>query len=261
MPSVLAYEFARAMGDEEEYLELPAYQRDFFWNFKVGDNMWFRIPKPFEFGVAASGIERMYASFVRGADSQSEGYLGSVVNAASPADAGSLLGPAKMFAELMLNHDMFRDRPIIPTWEAKLDVNLREGTKHASRLGKMLQSVSGMDARKWDFYLKAQFAEFGQYATRMSDIMREDRPFDWRDYVSVRGPISNSQSVRRILDSAEKYGETNNLLVRRLKALLSMSYQAPSRAEQDKIGKIVRSYSRSMLPMIDLWKQKVRPIS
>lgn len=260
LPSLLTYEFARMMGDEEEYLELPAYQRDFFWNFKVGDNMWFRVPKPFEFGVLASGIERMYASAVHGAEDQSEGFANSLINATSPFDGGAFMGPLRPYIELALNQDTFRDRPIIPTWEADLDVRLREGTDRASRLGKMLQSVSGMDSRKWDHYLKAQFAEFGQYATRLSDIMREDRPFDWRDFVTVRGPVSNAKSVRMVLDAAERYGETNNKLVRRLKGLLSMYHEMETRGEQDEIGKTIREYANSMLPFIDMWKQNIRPM-
>lgn len=260
LPAVLSYEFARMMGYDEEYLELPSYQRDFFLNFKIGDNTWMRIAKPFEFGVLGTGIERAYAALIRGEENQSEGFAGSLTSAISPIDGGVMLGPFRIFAEMLLNKDYFRDRPIIPTWEAKLDVNLREGTKNASRFGQMLQSLSGMDARKWDFYLKAQFAEFGQYATRLSDIMREDRPFDWRDFVTVRGPVSNAKSVRMVLDAAERYGETNNKLVRRLKGLLSMYYEMETRGEQDEIGKTIREYANSMLPFIDMWKQNIRPM-
>ena len=47
LPSIMEYAINR---DDPEYFEIPQWQRDLFWVFKVKGN-WIRIPKPFELGI------------------------------------------------------------------------------------------------------------------------------------------------------------------------------------------------------------------
>ena len=63
---IAAFSVALAMlnDDDDEYKELPDWEKDAYWHFWVTDQH-FRIPKPFEIGILAGTIpERMYHAWV-----------------------------------------------------------------------------------------------------------------------------------------------------------------------------------------------------
>lgn len=258
LPTIIVYEMSRALDYEEEYLDLPAYQRDFFWNLKVGPDFWIRIPKPFEIGVLASGVERLYAALVYGHENQAEGYLDSAWKAGMPIDTGNAIyGPFKTFVEMKTNYDDFRDRPIIPAWEAKLDVELREGKENASRLGKLLYSMSGVDPRHWDFFTRSQFGDYAWLAQQASNIGRDDRPVDPKRFVGVGSPVTGARSVNRVLKEAERLGIDDNS-IRQLKAMRSAFYAMPDAEHRDALGKQMREYARGIEKyFLPSWRLKV----
>lgn len=180
LPEIAAYAFNANQGPdvEKEYWALPPYLRDAFWNFKVGPDLWVRVPKPFEIGAIASFTSRAIQA-QRSGDTKGafEGYGSSLARSLSPVDAESaILGPGRGAIEVGANYDFYRDRPIIPTEENEMDVDKRD-TSTASRVGQLLQKGLGntVDARKIDHFISSQLGGLGTLALRASDIGREDK--------------------------------------------------------------------------------------
>ena len=167
---------AMAGGYDKEYRELPAYRRDFYFNFKLGNN-WITVPKPFELGVLTTGLERAVDA-AAGNKHAFEGYLtepgsniniagGSLFQSLTPMDESTMLGPWKPLVEAITGRDMFRDRDIIPSWERDLAPELRKGAKKASRQGRLFQSITGTDGRLLDHVVSSMFGDYGRLVTNI----------------------------------------------------------------------------------------------
>ena len=158
----------------KEYQQLPAYQKDFYWNFKVG-NHWIRIPRPHELGVMAGGVERGLNRLL-GDKRALEGYGISSLNAILPiGDPVEATGPLKTWLELKFNYDSFRHRDIVPYWEKEWKLSLRN-TKSASAAGHSLASIlntagMGADPRQVDYFLNS-LGGAGQILTSASSPTR-----------------------------------------------------------------------------------------
>jgi hypothetical protein len=158
--------------DEKEYEDLLDYQRDMFYNFKVGD-VWMSIPKPFELGVIAASIDRAL-SYVNGREKAFDGFGGTIAKNLFMFEESDLAGPYQKIIEVQANYDFFREKNIISPYEYQLDIEERKGTSTASNLGKFIsKSVSAFketDPRMVDFFIKGQFSYFGNLAIKASNL-------------------------------------------------------------------------------------------
>lgn len=241
-PSLLAYWWASSQGEEEkkEYLNLPAWRRDFFWNFKVGQ-MYVSMPKPFLFGAVGSGVERV-VSVANGNDEDMAGYLRSLVRASVPVDEGIVAGPFQTLIENMTNYSFFFDRHIVPPWEENLALDLRK-TDSASSLGKWLSKAVAaagweVDPRKWDNFLTG-YGGTGQLAMAVSDI-GSGKPGSGAADVARRAvgitalpPGGGSVVIRSVLETASRLGDDRSVTLQPLKDLLDQSYKAGSLEERN----------------------------
>ncbi len=249
-PTLLTYAFASAMGDdyEEEYQSLPAWQRDFFWNFKVGNNLWLRIPKPFEMGVLASGVERSIDA-ARGKVGAFDGYPTSLKSALVPVDQGTVAGPLAPLVEVSTNYDFFRERNIVPHHEAALDVDKRTGTANASNIGQLLQhtAMERVDARNADHFIRGMFGTVGDLGLRLGDLPNQKRSV--KDVaagftgMSAQTPASQARDVSFVLDRAESRGQGNATPVKTLRGLLKTVNEAKSDKDRDKAAERARAYA------------------
>jgi hypothetical protein len=190
-PEVAVYALNKAMGTDEEWHELPAYQKDMFYNIKVPmtDNLWLRIPKPYELGVLASGVGRTLdatfgnhgqdwgTAFQLGSPvpmSKTPGWLSSVRSASIPTDMGALAGPFKVIFEGITNYNFFKGSHIVSPFEERLDVRLRQGTKNATAVAQTFQNVMGavgisMDARMVDNFGQGMLGDFWRVPSTIGD--------------------------------------------------------------------------------------------
>jgi hypothetical protein len=176
-PTLLMYAWNNRDDDSEErYHDTSPWYRDFYWNMYLGDKLWLRVPKPFEIGVLASGVERTIDNF-RGYENAYDGYGEAVVKSFLPFDQSSLLGPFKTVIETMTNYDTFRNRNIVSKWEVDKPIEERKGTKYASKLGQIMQDLSKdqVDARIIDHVVRSQFADLGRTALDISNIGEADK--------------------------------------------------------------------------------------
>ena len=244
---------------EEEYMQQPAYLRDLFWNFKMGENTWVRIPKPFELGLIASGFERAFAA-ADGHENAFDGYGGSVARAMVPVDEQALAGPFRSIVEGMVNYDLFRDRYIVPPYENDLRLDLRS-TDRGSRIGQLLQSMSNIDSRKIDHFIKSQFGGVGRIALNVSDIGREDRdmyqPLRSASGVVVTSPASASMDVQYVKMQAKERGKVNSPVLRPLRYATDKYYDAKTQAEKDRWARKMREIAARIRRGIDdgrIWR-------
>jgi hypothetical protein len=257
LPTLLIYAWNLARGDDEleEYRQLPAYLRDFFWNLKVGDDLWLRIPKSFEGGVLATGVERLLDRAIGQNPRAFDGYAGSLAKGLLPIDENAFLGPARVGLELMANHDFFRNASIVPPFEHGKAVESREGAHRATRLGKVIASMAGVagaeiDPRMADYAVRAQVAGIGKMALRVSDLGREDqrsKTAEWGSALTglfTNSPTYAAQDVQYVLRRAKYLGIEQKGRIKRFRALLREASDATDPREKDELGAQLREEAR-----------------
>jgi len=264
LPQALIRVLVSSMGDDEEYEELPDYQRDLFYNFKVpGYSDWISIPKPFELGVVSSIMDRGY-SYTQGNKKAFEGATMSTIRTLFPFDEGALMGSFKPILEVAVGKDIFRDRQIIPYWEKGLDLKYREGTKYASRVGQALSSAfglvgAGVDPRYIDHLIKGYTTYYGNYGLALFDIGKEDssNQFDFTKTGFVRGmPISQAKSVQRAFKLAESLGMSNSGDIKVLKGANKMWYDLDDPKAKSKMGKEIYNYAKQLVKELEQVKKE-----
>lgn len=245
VPQVLTRMLVNAMGDDEEYEQLPFYQRDLFYNFKTpltGDK-WISIPKPFDLGLISSGVDRLI-SLGKGEKEGFEDFGKSLFSVLSPFDEATLLPVAKPLVEIAANKDLYRDEPIVPQWEENLMLKKREGTRYASNIGKLLSGAFGLvgaeaDPRYIDHAIRGFTSYYGDAAMRLSNIGSETGKkvgIEQTGLVRER-PVAGSRDVVDAYDLAEKLGKGRDLSVRELKSVVRDFYSAKTEADRDAISK------------------------
>lgn len=247
-PRIAELLLASLFGYDDEFEQLPAHQRDMFYNFKLGDDLWLSIPAPWEFGVISSGVGRAWKA-IRGEDDAAfDGFVGSM-RSALPLDNFIELGMGNYspLAQARSNFDEFRHRTIVPAHEEQLLVKHRDTSK-ASRLGQVLQQVLGVDARKIDFVIRAQFGYAGSYATSVSNIGRDDAKGPGIETTGLfRGsPASASRDVDWAMDYARSNGLTQGREYKELSKLRDEFYDAENSADRDEAGRALREFASEL---------------
>jgi hypothetical protein len=253
-PTMMARAYNQSVGAGEEYDQLPAWQRDLFWNFKVPDFGWLRIPKPFQAGVLAAGAERaatyayrMAAGDQKGADKAFEGYGGSFVSGFMVINASDVAGGGYApFVEVMTNRDFFRGGTIVDQWEEKKDIALRENADdRSSRLGQAGSWLSGgnLDPRQVDHLVNSYTGGWGQIATATSDIGRENklvegaRAMNFATGLFTTDASTQAVDVRFVREVASRYGITSNPLADVQKAVFDAKDGRSRRAAAARLRK------------------------
>jgi hypothetical protein len=242
VPTVAVRLMAKSLGRDKDYEELPAWRRDLFYNIPVGKDLWLVIPKSFEIGVFASGVDRL-VSQAMGHEDAFRGYWGSVYKNTLPVGIDDMVGPMKSLSGILTNYDYFTGKSIIPPYEKKLDLELRKGKKYASRLGQGLGALLQVDPRFVDYAIKNQTGYFGDWGLRLSDIGKEKttHPFD----ITVTGlfrhnPVYDSKDVQHLFELIDRYGIPDRSgPVKGFKNLLHLYYDEKDAEEKVKLGDVV----------------------
>ena len=245
LPNVAVWMTAYMDGDDEEYEQLPAWQRDLFFNIKIADDKWLAIPKPFELGIPGAFVERSM-SFAKGNKKAFDGFGGSVASSFFPEES-AIAGPGKLATELMANYDFFRDASIVPSYENDLVVALRD-TEEASRIGNMIQDAAGIDARKVDHFVKSQFTYFGKTALKLSDIGKKDsrNEFNLSDLGFFRNsPAYNSAIATEFINKASEHGLTSTKEYKHFTKLSKKYFNATNGKDRDDAAKKLRDYAEN----------------
>ena len=233
LPMVVFRSLVSQMGDDDEYEELPAHQRDLFYNFKTpatGD-VWLSIPKPFEQGMISSATDRLISKY-KGYETAFDGFSGSLTKTLLPFDESSLLGGLKPIFEVGTNYNMFTDRPIISPFENGKMLELRKGIEKASRVSKTLQKGFSqvnweVDPRNIDHLIKGYGTYMADWGLSFGDLGVEDSQFKFdvkKTGFAKDVPMSNSVSVNSVYKLATELGKWQDSEVKSLRKKIEKFY-------------------------------------
>lgn len=253
MPT-LALRALRSKEDEEEARQFPAYRRDMFWNIKIAPDLWLSIPRPYELGVFAAAVERML-DHAQGDPRAFEGFGGSLARSLLPVDETLIAGELTPLVEAMANYGLWRGEPIVPRFEEQRDVSLRKGTDRASRVGRLVQRVVGVDARKIDHVIEGLTGQLGKMVLDLSSLGEGQPGTEFlrrQSGVLARTPAGDARDVQAALDEAQRLGDSQSpearALVDRLRQIRELTH-GPQREEaartlREEAGKLRDFYQK-----------------
>ncbi|MBC7845583.1 MAG: hypothetical protein H7Y10_03730 [Flavobacterium sp.] len=220
LPTLAFAVLRNAMGDDEEYEDLPDNQRDMFFNFKTAatGDAWISIPKPYELGLFSSYVDRGISK-IRGNDEAFDGVTGTTMKLLMPFDESSFLGGLKPIIETQMNRDTYTGKSIVPEWESGKLLELRKGTDKASLIGlktSKLFKQAGMsvDPRNIDHILRGYGTYFATQGMAVSDLAKKDTA-ELNFWITKSGfakdiPTYNAKSVKKATDLAIELGKINS---------------------------------------------------
>tara|TARA_R110000737_G_scaffold90900_1_gene123188 strand:- start:12 stop:4892 length:4881 start_codon:yes stop_codon:yes gene_type:complete len=237
MPSLIiaGYYLYGAPDDErQEYLEIPQWQKDMFWVFKVGGE-WVRYPKPFTLGYLFGSVPERFLAWGHSEGNKdvqdfwlqiTKGAVGSISPIYEPS---ALLPPlVRVSVESVTNYNFFQGRNIYPAWMEDLppeDRKTNYGSRSAEEIGKLL----GVSPAKVDNALRGTLAGSSKYVTDAGDYILNEvdkwngeeipaRPTSRLDIPMIRAfamrfPTgSSARSTGIFYDSAKLIRQTTNKL-------------------------------------------------
>jgi hypothetical protein len=178
---------AMANDGQDWYEELPDWDKDTFWHFKVGSHHW-RIPKPFEIGVVFATIPERIGRSLKGLDTGKKtlNRLWSNVRDQLAFDpVPQLIRPA---VNVWGNKDTFRDTPIEnmadegKTAPYRYSARTSPSMRHLSQdildpLSKPMQSVGaaspafGLSPKRLEYLVNGYFGAAGMYSLALADVL------------------------------------------------------------------------------------------
>lgn len=234
IPSIITYMLNR---NNPEYDELPRWQKDIFWNVKLGDT-WWRIPKPFLYGqIFGSLPERFFEYLDKNDRSVFDGFTRSLYDSVSPVAGdpatGLLATGLKPLIENKANYNFFTERSIVPESRQDLLPPYQHG-KYTTRTAKEVGKLINYSPAKIENLAQGWLGGSGRYALQAGDLAlntadkllgnktENKRPIELSDIPLVRGFVSRpaesqSNSVAKFFenrDSLNKAYNTYKLLIK-----------------------------------------------
>jgi len=170
IPSLITYILNR---NDPEYKELPRWQKDLFWIFKVKDTF-VRIPKPFAYGQFFGSLPERFFEYLDTQDPKAfEGLKQSLYDSLTPASGdptGSLMATGiKPLIENATNWSFFRQRPIVPEGKERL-LPKEQYAKYTSEIAKAIGNILNYSPAKLENLVQGWFGGTGRYALEAGDI-------------------------------------------------------------------------------------------
>ncbi len=237
MPSLLITSYYLYLAPEEEkqeYLNIPQWQKDMFWVFKLGDQ-WARLPKPFSLGYIFGSVPERFLTWADSEglpDGKNLAYelIGGTLQSVSPVASTTFFmpPPVKVAIETATNHNFYQDRDIFPSWMEDQKAPAKRFTKGTSETAKALGEQFDMSPALIDNALRGTFATGAVYMTDAGDYILnsikewngEEIPEDPTSVMDipllrafmVRDPTGNvSETVRvfhELHDEAKQYKDS-----------------------------------------------------
>lgn len=223
IPSTLLYLMNR---NQPDYKELPRWQRDLFWMFKVND-IWFRIPKPFVYGQVFGSLPERFFEYLDSRDTSAFDKLGeSLFNALSPVSdepvSGLLPTAIKPLLENQTNYSFFRARAIVPYYKEKL-LPSEQYSSYDTKTSKLLGKILNVSPSKIENLVQGWFGGMGRYGLQAGDVgikfinalqgkeEQPGKPLELSDVPLVKGFVARtsgqSESIQSFYDTREKISQ------------------------------------------------------
>lgn len=227
IPSVLLSYYYTTLADDDDkrhYAEIPVWQKNLFWNMKVGDE-WVTIPKPFAYGAVFATFPQAITEGIT-TDTDVD-WLEQVQNVASNfnviGDISSALPlPLKMYSELTHNTNYYTGDNIVPTY--LLNVNPEDQyTDKTSELAKQLGEWTESSPMKIEHFITSAGAGVVRdFLTAFDMLSKSNAPAKETGELPIaRGIIAKepigygSRSVQKFMDEFEELSKTYNSFKKR----------------------------------------------
>lgn len=162
--------------NEAWYRDIDPDIKNRFWLLGAGGGHVFVIPKPEGVGVLCSALERALDYCVDNDEEAPEPLANVAFGAFLPSGTIPLLQP---FAELTLNYDFFRGRPVIPKNLEGVSAR-NQYDPYTSELGKLMGNTFGVSPMAFDHVVKGWFSTTGDTVLlKGSNVLlggKHDRP-------------------------------------------------------------------------------------
>lgn len=256
VPEIASLLAASMLGYEEEYLDLPLWRREGFWNLRAG-GMWITVPKPYEMGAIATLAVRYVNAALGIEQSPDASELVRSASTFSPVGIDDLGGPLRGVIGVMSNYDPYLERSIIPAFDARKIANKRSGADDGSRIGKWLADNThlGLDSRQMDYFIQTQTAGLGRLALKSSDVGRgTNKTSDWlREMTGLFAPSSpyGTRNLEHVMRVAAENGLERRKELRPLKSILQQYRVSKDIEEQDRLSLLAQKEAKRIRPVID----------
>jgi len=161
---------------KQQYDNIPQWQKDTFYVIGIpGSGEFVRIPKPFEHGALFStSTERMLRWLQENDLEAFDGYGKTAIGQMTPPMMLTALSP---LLEALTNHSFFRDAPVVPQGEQRLNKKDQYGiytSELSKEIGGFMDNIGLGDSkaaspRIIDNTIKGYTAGLGQYAIDLVD--------------------------------------------------------------------------------------------
>ena len=182
--------YAMLNGDDDDYNKKPAVQRDRLLMIPGTGGM--SIPLRSDlFTLPKIITEHMYLLMTDKGYEDGRKFRESITNALG----NSLLGPTavpqaiKPIVEVAINHDFFQGRPLIGTYQQKLDTE-RQFTDTTSEFGKFIGSSGLISPIAVDHLVRGMFGSAGGLTLYMTSAMLDSNPEAPRPSLSMQDAIA-----------------------------------------------------------------------
>ncbi|MEK5065885.1 LPD38 domain-containing protein [Cytobacillus sp. FSL R5-0596] len=163
LPSVVAYYYNK---DKEWYKEIPQRERDLYWHFEIGEQV-YKLPKPFEAGIIfGTSFERMLDYMETEDPASFEEFGKTLMGAFTPSWIPTAIQP---WIEVYANNSIHFDSPIVPRREQDMLPEDQYGP-YQSELSKGLGKLMKKSPRKVEHVFKGYTGGLGKYALQFSDV-------------------------------------------------------------------------------------------
>lgn len=271
IPTLLMRMLSKLGDYEEEYDNLPAYQRDLGWNFKIpGHEGWLYMPKPYDSGLLSSGMDRAIGQY-GGAENAWHGFDKTLYQSLllmKPEMAG---GPLSAVVEPMTNYSFFKQGPIVPRYEEDKLLSLRKRYNEASRLGKgvswaaspMFRDGDSIDPRYIDNMMQTMFSYYGDWGMSLSDIGSTESRHKFG--MKTTGFIKDQQifgdaRVEKFFGVAKDLGMTESKAIKGVTGLIRDYYNATDPKERKELHDEIMTNAKEIYKEWmddDIYKEKI----
>lgn len=225
LPSIaLSYYYTNLADDEDKkrYAEIPTWQKNLFWNMKVG-NEWVTIPKPFAYGAVFATLPQAITEGIT-----SEKDVDWSKQASNIIDNFNVIGdissmiplPAKIMLELQANKSFYTGQDIIPTYLLNIDPEEQytdKTSEFAKSVGELTSAVGLSPLEIEHVITSAGAGVMRDFLTTFDAVVKNNAPAKEKGEIPVargiiaREPIGyNSKSVQDFMDQFEELSKKYN---------------------------------------------------
>lgn len=247
-----------AMGGEEEEKRLAGlspYQREMFWNFRIGgdDGFWLSIPKGHEQAVGISMVERMH-ELARGREVEAKRSVTTLRDNTLPISRfEDVLGGWKALFEIGFNRALYNMKTIVPDHERGLAMGARKGTQYASPVGQGMAGVFRFgDPRQWDHAIENMTGYYGRIVTELSEAKTLDehiRASSRLTGLTMPGSPTQNENVIAVDNLLSSIG----VRPPGWDALKDSFYDAPDEASRQRAA-------RRLIDTAEKWRERLEPM-